>query len=384
MADFLIALADFDRRRGWEALGHASLFAFLHVELKLPGSSSFWRMSAARLLQRFPDLAEPMRDGRLCLTTAADLARVLTEENRADVLPRFYGASSRETKELLAELQPREAPATRAVVTSLSPPVLTLAPPQAGPELGLPDGAPAAPAVVPQTQLRADEVAFGGGERPHTPRDETEPLTANLRRLHITVSRQLLKKLEAAQAGLGHAISGATMEQVIDAAVDLLLEKQARARALVKRPRAVLPRATPIPSAGDAVGESRQGDDGMAPAARPEGRAIRRDGHREAIPAAVKRAVWERDQGRCSWPIDGGGVCGSTHRLELDHIVPWAEWGGETEGNLRVVCRAHNRLAARQAFGERVMGTYFASTRHARTAGRPISTPSPGAFRRPP
>ena len=35
MADFLVALADFDRRRGWATLGHASLFAFLHVELGL-------------------------------------------------------------------------------------------------------------------------------------------------------------------------------------------------------------------------------------------------------------------------------------------------------------------------------------------------------------
>jgi hypothetical protein len=28
------------------------------------------------------------------------------------------------------------------------------------------------------------------------------------------------------------------------------------------------------------------------------------------------------------------------------------------EANLRVVCAGHNRLAARQAFGERVMGRY--------------------------
>ena len=34
MADFLVALADFDRRRGWEALRHANLLAFLHLELR--------------------------------------------------------------------------------------------------------------------------------------------------------------------------------------------------------------------------------------------------------------------------------------------------------------------------------------------------------------
>lgn len=82
MADFLVALADFDRRRGWEPLGHASLFGFLHAELGLSNSASFWRMSAARLLQRFPGLIEPLGDGRLCLSTTAELAKVLTRNRR--------------------------------------------------------------------------------------------------------------------------------------------------------------------------------------------------------------------------------------------------------------------------------------------------------------
>jgi 5-methylcytosine-specific restriction endonuclease McrA len=81
-----------------------------------------------------------------------------------------------------------------------------------------------------------------------------------------------------------------------------------------------------------------------------------------AIPAAVRRAVWERDGDHCTWPLDGSGCCGSTHRLELDHIVPWAEWGPSTVENLRVVCGRHNALAARRAFGERVMSRYLGRT----------------------
>jgi hypothetical protein len=58
MADFLIALVDFDRRRGWEPLGHASLFAFVRIELRLSRSGAFWRLSAARLIQRFPEVID--------------------------------------------------------------------------------------------------------------------------------------------------------------------------------------------------------------------------------------------------------------------------------------------------------------------------------------
>ncbi len=239
MADFLVALADFDRQRGWEPLGHASLFAFLHAELKLPGPSSFWRMSAARLLQRFPDLAEPLRDGRLCLTTTAELARVLTEENRDLVLTRFYGASSREAKELVAELLPRAAPPTRTVVTPQARSVLRLPIAQSGLALASPRCAPQIPSVVPPSQLRAHEVANGGGACLIAKRDEVEPLTADLSRIHVTVSRQFLKKLADARDGLSHAMPGATTGQVLEAGLDLVLAKRARARGQLKRPRAV-------------------------------------------------------------------------------------------------------------------------------------------------
>ncbi len=44
-----------------------------------------------------------------------------------------------------------------------------------------------------------------------------------------------------------------------------------------------------------------------------------------AIPAAVKRAVWRRDRGRCSY-VDriSGRRCGSQHLLQIDHVVPYA------------------------------------------------------------
>src|SRR5512137_1940311 len=119
-AGFLLALADFDARRGWEPLGYTSLFDFLRSEFQLSRSGAFWRQSAARLLQRFPEGIEPLRDGRLCTTTAAEVAKVLTRKNLAEVLPRYYGLSSREAAEVTAALQPRPEPPTRTVVTELA------------------------------------------------------------------------------------------------------------------------------------------------------------------------------------------------------------------------------------------------------------------------
>jgi len=323
-ADFLAALADFDRRRGWETLGHASLFAFLTRALRLSNGAAHLRLSAARLLPRFPEVEAALRDGRLCISAAGELARVLTPGNRAEVLPRFFGCSAREAREVAAALAPRTDPPRREVVTLARPREAPRpATPPATPEPpALPTGevlAAATPSTPPEIQpaepLRAHEVAA-----PPRPPATAEPLDADLRRLHLTVSRRLLDKVAAAKVALSHARPGASTEEVLEAALDLLLQRQARARSLVERPRPAQP-----PPAG----------------AEPR-----------AIAAAVEREVRLRDQHRCQWPLDDGGVCGSTWRLELDHLVPVVHGGQATAANLRLLCAGHNRLAARRALGE--------------------------------
>ena len=67
------------------------------------------------------------------------------------------------------------------------------------------------------------------------------------------------------------------------------------------------------------------------------------------IPAPVRREVWRRDGGRCSF-VDphSGRRCGSRFLLELDHIVPFALGGSAEPGNLRLRCSAHHRLRHRE------------------------------------
>ena len=230
---------------------------------------------------------------------------------------------------------------------------------------------PLHPDVVPPTQLPTSGVDFGGYARLGTGRDDVEPLTADLRRLHVTVSRQLLKKLDAARDDLSHSIPGATTAQVMEAALDLLLEKQARARGQVRKPRTRLAAAAPRVEAPSATSSPQQGMSTqpqresapplmLVPTQPPP---PRRTGPRETIPATVRRAVWERDQGRRTWPLDGGECCGSTHLHELDHIRPWARDGEATVANLRVVCREHNAQAARREYGARCVERSRASRR---------------------
>ena len=344
LADSLVALAEFDRRRLWVERGHASLFYFLHRDLGLSKGAAFYRKTAVELVHRFPEVVAPLRDGRLCLMTVAEVARVLTAENRAEVLPRFFGLSKREAQALAAELQPTESPPMRAVVTPIRGPARAVALESAveSPRLDLAQGA-----VLPvELEHPAPTEATRPSAAPPSPAATVQPLTAELNRYHLTVSRRFLEKLEAATAALSHSHPGAGPEEILEAGLDLLLDRAAKRRGLVMKPR-----ATPRPSSNP-----------------------------DYVPAHVRRAVWERDGGRCQYRLASGDICGSTHRVEIDHLTPRALGGLSTVENCRLACDVHNDRAARRILGDACMDRFTRNPRAGppavgRDRGPPLRAP---------
>jgi hypothetical protein len=74
-----------------------------------------------------------------------------------------------------------------------------------------------------------------------------------------------------------------------------------------------------------------------------------------AIGRATRREVFERDGERCTYVSEDGHRCEAKAFVELDHVEPRALGGSGEVGNVRVLCRAHNRFVAERVFGKAYM-----------------------------
>lgn len=116
----------------------------------------------------------------------------------------------------------------------------------------------------------------------------------------------------------------------------------------------------PTSSATDAAGEQPQADPSPS----------------RHIPHAIRRQVFERDGGRCTFVGDDGHRCGERHRITFHHTRAWARYRRHDAAEIVLLCDRHNQLLAREEFGDALIrlamrGTTRDHTRKARSARDP-------------
>jgi len=293
----LADIGEIEARRLFAPAGYSSLFHYCTGALKLSDDAAQRRIQAARTARRFPAIFAMCADGRLSLTTVNQLAPHLTDAN-ADVL--LAGAAGK-SKDAVAELIARHAPRTEPIgwVQPL-PPVTDVS--HALARVDVRDApAPAAPV---------------GARGAHAPARVT-PMAAQRFAVQCAIGAPANEALRFARDTTGRDVSS-----VVEAAL-LLYSAHLRKRK---------------------CGATTK------PARRP--RQVRSARH---VPARVRRIVWERDRGQCTFTSDDGHRCGATHRLQYDHIVPVARGGSSTADNVRLRCHAHNHHEAERVFGAAFM-----------------------------
>ena len=146
----------------------------------------------------------------------------------------------------------------------------------------------------------------------------------------FTADQTLIDEIRELQGLLAHTHPGMSIEDVIRHAVNDSLKRL--------KPKA--PKSPPAPES--------------APELKKE---TRRDS--AYVPAEIKRAVWHRDRGECSYiHTKSGRKCASRYALEYDHFQPRRLGGPTTVQNLRLRCRTHNQLAAIQTYGQNQMARF--------------------------
>ena len=147
---------------------------------------------------------------------------------------------------------------------------------------------------------------------PPAPRPVIKPLAPERYKVQFTVSRETHEKLRQVQDLMRHANPAGDVADIFDRALTLLFAELSKQKfGGTQRPK--------DPSAAQS--------------------------HSRHIPAAMKREVWARDEGRCAFR-GAQGRCTETGFLEVHHVVPYADGGETVASNLELRCRTHNQYEA--------------------------------------
>ncbi|MGE0172027.1 MAG: HNH endonuclease [Oligoflexales bacterium] len=316
---FLDYLMEVEVRRLYAPEGFSSLFAFCLSVLKLTEAETCARSRACRLMRQYPVLRQYIATGQIGVGALRMIAPVVTEGNFEQLFARVANQSIREVEAIVAGLAPkRDVPDQIRKIPNKKPVELP------APQILIPTliGQPVSGPIVqplPTPDKKPDKVSF---------------LTETRVQIKFSADESLDKKLKKVKELAKGKCSEGNLEAIINMLCEEYLERHDPDRK-AERQKTTRAKAEPTRKAF-----------ANTPKAKPT----------RYIPRSVKAIVWKRDHGQCTFRTSDGHRCGEKTYLEYDHQKPFA-LGGSSDNpeNVRLLCRAHNRLHAEYRFGKGFM-----------------------------
>jgi hypothetical protein len=362
-ADLVAHIGEVEGRRLYAREACPSMFVYCTEVLHLSEAEAYLRIAVARASRKHPVLLTLLEEGRLHLTGIALLAPHLTQENADALLKRAAYRSKRQVLELIAEIAPR--PDVPAVMRKVPQRGKTQPPAPSSSLEGSPSSVELFPdGVTVPTGCREQSSGTGGkavaSREPLPPRTGgllfpdgvgspvsapsritvaatvptavVEPLSPARYKVQFTASAELRDKPERLRALMRPQVPDGDLAAIIEQAVTEKLERlEARQFAKTSAPRKSL-------SKTDTSSSSRH------------------------VPAAVRRAVRERDGNRCRYVDAQGRRCPERHRLEYHHRHPYGLGGDHDPRNICLLCHGHNMYLASHDYGQAAMARYQRSS----------------------
>ena len=347
MAMAIAHVGEIDARRSFRDEGYPSMLAFCEHVYELSEPAALKRIRVARLAREYPALFEALASRKLSLSCVILLSPHLTALNATELIAAASHTPKSELGQLIAKWFPKQDVPAKLEAVAGPPPMLgdELSPgrvgdagatgnaapiPGAAGAAGEDTPSPGAAGLGLDDQLSAQTVGTAADDQlcsraneSASPRPRLSPLSADRFALQLTVNRCTYDKLRYAQELLSHQLPSGDLVEVFDRALDALIVRlEKRKFAATSRPRRGNRRTTQSP---------------------------------RHVPAHVKREVWVRDGGRCTFVSESGHRCCARELLEFDHIEEVARGGKATVAGMRLRCRVHNQYTAEQTFGAEFM-----------------------------
>jgi len=357
-AELISHLGEVDARRLYLEQACSSMFHFCVHVLHFAECVAYKRITVARAARRFPELREALAAGDIHLTGASLIAPHLEPGCAPVWVEAARRKTAREIKAWIAERKPKPSVAssvrrvaerrqeTRALFSESQRPRPEAPSPQhnvcSTPSQPTPPSPPKPPKPpTPSTR--------------ETGRSRSEPLGANRYCVRFEANERVHNELEELRSLLRHQIPDGDVAKIIARAISgLVVQVRKQKIGTCASPRS--------PRKNEREASSNNAAVTSRPASKTAGvssQSLSRDGgapskHKPPsrhIPASIRRAVWSRDGGRCSFESMHGRRCDSREFLEFHHQVPWARCREHSTSNIQLRCRAHNQYEAELDFG---------------------------------
>jgi len=296
---------DLDRRKSFLELGYSSVLDYCVRKLGYSRSGAGRRIQAARCAHRHPEVFGLLRARELSVGTAALIEGILSDDNKDEILRRIRGATHREIERVVSEYRPPVALRDRFHFVQV-------------------------PVPAPRN---ADAEFFGRMCTRSLPEEWRQPMQEKVY-VQFLADEEFMKLFEEVR----NLMPDGGEQNIADVMRRVLAEYRDRHSPVARHAR-------------------REAKNGSA---RLESQRWECNSTQSRhIPDEVRDMVFVRDGGQCSFVAADGTRCQCRKNLQLDHIKPFAAGGTHHPENLRLLCGAHNRLAAEHVLGKHVMQAYW-------------------------
>jgi hypothetical protein len=286
--EIIQTLHEIDRQRVFRALGHSSLFVYAVEALGLSEAVAYAFINVARKSKSVPALAESLASRKLSVARAARLVSTITPGNAAELIEFACTHTSREVEFEVARLNPK-APA----------------------------------------------------------RERVKAVGADMVELRVNLPKEVFEMIKRAQ-NLESKAKAKNVAETLAAALNHYLDRKdpvRRAERAQKAKRAKLPMGSSVSGLPIAPGVSKvpiAATDAKEPG--PELCARKVPRRRVRLKAREKHAVMAKTKGRCTHIDVLGRRCTNERWVEIHHLTPVHQGGGNEPENLTVLCAFHHDL----------------------------------------